>query len=204
MPNIQALGTSVRLWLADIHPIAPWLVLAAICFGVDYAIKQFGLAERIERRFTWGKVACVALAALPATILGVAWPAVTSGDTDPTSAVKGAVMRLLVPVGVAIWARLPKPPSSGTGTALLVLMLGLPAFTGCAFWQEAKPVVRTVDDLARDACSLFFGEKMGLDVVDAARAYCATREEWAPFIDPMLAGMDQGGTLALSRKPAER
>lgn len=82
-------------------------------------------------------------------------------------------------------------------SAMLALLLVLP---GCSAWTAAKPVVRTADDLAQEACALFFGDKMGIDVVAAARAYCATREAWAPFINPILAATHEGGELALKAR----
>lgn len=75
---------------------------------------------------------------------------------------------------------------------LLVACLG-----GCASF---KPVVRTADDLAQEACALFFGDKQGIDIEAAAKAYCATRQAWAPFINPILAAEKQGGALALKAR----
>lgn len=80
------------------------------------------------------------------------------------------------------------------------LLLGSFALGACSAWADAKPVVRTADDLAQQACALFFGQKMGISPEDAFRAYCAARKDFAPFIDPVLAAEQQGGTLALEAR----
>jgi hypothetical protein len=126
-----------RAALESIHPVAPWLVLAGLCFGADRVLRHFGWAALIERRFPWGKVATTLIASLPVTVLGAAWPAITSGDTDPASAVKGAVARVALPLGLAVWAWLPKPPSAGTGAALLVVLV-----TGCTALSPAEHAER--------------------------------------------------------------
>lgn len=67
----------------------------------------------------------------------------------------------------------------------------------CATWQKAKPIVRTVDDIAQSMCSVFFGQQNGIGVEEAMRLYCDTRDKWAPWIDPVLAGTQAGGQARL-------
>ena len=81
--------------------------------------------------------------------------------------------------------------------ALMTLIL-LPVLGGCAWWQTtAKPVVSTVDDLARSMCAIYYGEQMGVDVDAALETYCEYREQWAPWIDPALASMQVGAAAKL-------
>lgn len=80
---------------------------------------------------------------------------------------------------------------------LYLWILACVALVSCAAWQKAKPLVSTVDDLARSMCSVFFGQQNGISIEDAARLYCDTREKWAPWIDPVLAGTQAGGQARL-------
>lgn len=52
--------------------------------------------------------------------------------------------------------------------------------------SAVKPVARTVNDVARDLCSMFFSEKEGISFEDAARGACSTREVLDPFIREVL------------------
>ncbi len=78
-------------------------------------------------------------------------------------------------------------------SVLLVLSVFLSAVAGCA---AALPIVRSVDDIARSMCAAYFGQKQGVSVEDAARMYCATREAWAPWIDPALKAQQSGAAAA--------
>ena len=77
--------------------------------------------------------------------------------------------------------------------ALCLLLLT----AGCGFWSGAKPIVRTVDDIARDMCVKFFSERNSLSLEDAARAYCKKREDWARWIDPILAAQQEGANAMI-------
>lgn len=61
-------------------------------------------------------------------------------------------------IGKELLSNKPKLPPSAGGVLLLVCALGL---GGCA---AVKPIVRTVDDLAREACNLYFSEQMGVEL----------------------------------------
>ena len=79
---------------------------------------------------------------------------------------------------------------------LLTAMLLLSA-SGCAWWDKTgKTVVRDVDTAARALCALFYSDSAGLSVDDAARLYCKTREQWSPWIDAVLSGVQTGGARA--------
>jgi hypothetical protein len=86
----------------------------------------------------------------------------------------------------------PTPPDVTPLALFLLVCLSLSA-QSCA---SAKPVARTVSDLAQDACSLFFAEKQGLSVEDAARAFCSTHEKVKPFLDELLAAQERAGAKA--------
>jgi len=78
--------------------------------------------------------------------------------------------------------------------SIRLVWLGLAlAVTGCA---GAKPVIRTINDIAKDACALFFSEKQGISIEDAARGICATREVLDPFIREILKAQQLAGASA--------
>lgn len=145
---------SVRAALASIHPAAPWLVLAFIAGLVDFGARRFGFVRYVESTYPWGKVAAETLSSIPTVIFGALFPLLTSGDTDPSSAVKGALASALLPVLLAIRANRPKPPSGGAGIgASLIFTLALtgcpsrpPKFSGaerdCLATAEAKSALR--------------------------------------------------------------
>lgn len=70
------------------------------------------------------------------------------------------------------------------------IVIAIVIATGCAI---LKPALRTVDDIAREACALYFAELQGISARDAARAYCATREALDPFIREILAAQRVAG-----------
>jgi len=81
---------------------------------------------------------------------------------------------------------------------LLAATLVILSVTGCAWWQkDVKPIVSTVDDIARSMCAMFYGERMGVSPEEALKTYCKLREQWAPWIDPALASMQAGGSAKL-------
>lgn len=74
---------------------------------------------------------------------------------------------------------------------LIVITAGL-TLAGCS---GVKPVARTVNDIAREACELFFAEQQGMSI-DVARDVCAAREVVDPFIREILAAQKAAGTEA--------
>lgn len=71
----------------------------------------------------------------------------------------------------------------------------------CSWWAankgEVKSIVQTVDQIAQNLCGIFYGDKLQLNVTDAMKMYCDTREKYAPWIDQVLAGAKSGGELKL-------
>ena len=80
---------------------------------------------------------------------------------------------------------------------LLCLSAALLA-TGCVGF---KPVVKTIDDVARFFCAQHFSEAQKVSIEDAWEAYCKTREAWAPWVDPLLEAKQQGNLAAPAPQP---
>lgn len=76
----------------------------------------------------------------------------------------------------------------------VLLAVGL---IGCG--SGLGPVLSSVDAVARALCAAHYGEKQGMSVEDAARAYCATREAWQPWIGPALQAQKAGAKAAASK-----
>lgn len=94
--------------------------------------------------------------------------------------------------------KFPTVPTRSGGALLVLFAIGLSGATvSCA---AVKPVVRTIDDLARESCQFYFRDTLGISFEDAARTYCKTREDWAPFIDPLLRAQAEGGALAAEQQ----
>jgi hypothetical protein len=71
--------------------------------------------------------------------------------------------------------------------------LGLLACTGCAGW---KPVAKTVDQAAVILCDIFESQQpanASLSIDDIEKAFCATAEQVAPFLDAAHAAVSAGG-----------
>lgn len=68
---------------------------------------------------------------------------------------------------------------------------------GCA---EAKPYLRTADDVASSLCAIFFSEQQGLSVEEAAAKFCQTKDQLQPWIDEVLAAKRQAGIQALGKQ----
>jgi hypothetical protein len=85
---------------------------------------------------------------------------------------------------------------SSNGAAMLLLFaLALP-IEGCATW---KPVARTANDLAREACAIYFSERQGISVEEAARGVCTVRDIVDPFLREILKAQERAGVEALAR-----
>lgn len=95
------------------------------------------------------------------------------------------------------------PPPAAALSALratacfaLALMLG-----GCVGW---KPVVKDIDTAAVILCDIFFGQQpqsKGLSPADVEKAFCATAEQVAPFLDSAKRAVARGGAIRLERAP---
>jgi len=72
--------------------------------------------------------------------------------------------------------------------------------TACgAFWDNAKPYVQTVDDVAKSMCANYYGETMKISVDDAFKMYCRSRDAFSPWIDPAIASMQAGAAAKQSQ-----
>lgn len=80
-----------------------------------------------------------------------------------------------------------------TRIKLLLLAVIAVLLTGCGAW---KPIVKTVDDIARFHCASFYSARQKVSLEDAWEAYCKTREAWAPWIDPVLSAKQAGDEQA--------
>jgi hypothetical protein len=97
------------------------------------------------------------------------------------------------PPGAAIVAR-----RLGLVTLVFVACVYMPGLMGCAVFQSAKPVLRTVDDVATNLCALFFADRQSISVEDAARTFCRTKRQLQPWIDEVLAAQQAAGLQAVS------
>lgn len=89
-----------------------------------------------------------------------------------------------------------KPPTAGAASIVFAVLM-LP---GCAMFQDAKPVLRTVDDIATNLCAIHFSERQGISIEDAARAFCDTKRKVQPFLDEVLAAKQSAGTRAEAQR----
>ena len=87
---------------------------------------------------------------------------------------------------------------------LLVLAACATVLVTFAVWlsscAEFKPVAKTVNDVARDLCAIFYGKKQGISVEDAAKAFCATEKQIAPFLDEVLSAEQRAGAKSLQAR----
>lgn len=155
MHDIIQWCASVRATLASLHPSAPWLALAFFAGVFDALSRRLGFVRYVESTYPWGKVAAETLSSIPTVIFGALFPLLTSGDADPSSAVKGALSSAFLPVLLALRANQPRPPSGGAdlGASMLfaLALTGCPAkapkFSGdekhCLAVAEAKSDLRT-------------------------------------------------------------
>lgn len=81
---------------------------------------------------------------------------------------------------------------------MLVATMLVLSLCGCSWWQgEAKPVVQGIDDVAKNLCSLFYSGRNGITVEEAVTTYCKAREQYAPWIDPILRAQREGNGVML-------
>lgn len=80
----------------------------------------------------------------------------------------------------------------------LVFGVLLACALSCSSW---KPVARTTNDVARVLCGEFFGQKQGIDVEEAAKKFCETRDDLAPWLDAILAAKREAAPKAQALHP---
>lgn len=81
----------------------------------------------------------------------------------------------------------------------LVVLAPLLLAATCA---QFKPIVRTIDDVARWMCAQHHSQLQGVSLEDAWEGYCRAREDWAPWIDPLLQAQ-AAGTMAAQAPSAQ-
>jgi hypothetical protein len=202
-------------YLTALHPLAPWGLLTLAIWLSAYVIRKLvpklwelpaalALREAAFLRFPDLRPALSFLwsvwQGLPSVLLGALVGAWQLG-TDPAAAWKGAIAGALAPALHHLLKALPFIPYRGelgstsrlpppSGGFVLVLALGLPA---CSSW---KPTARTVNDVARELCSLFFAERQSISIEEAAETACETREQLDPWIEQVLAAKQTAGAAA--------
>lgn len=72
---------------------------------------------------------------------------------------------------------------------LALVLVAVTLQTGCA---EAKPYLRTANDIAGPLCSLFYSQKQGISVEQAAELFCKTQKQIEPWLDQVLALQSHG------------
>lgn len=73
---------------------------------------------------------------------------------------------------------------------IALLTLVAVSLSGCAGW---KPAARTVNDVARDLCSMFFAESQSISIEQAAEVACKTRDQLDPWLREVLAAKQTAG-----------
>lgn len=81
----------------------------------------------------------------------------------------------------------PKPPV----LPLLMLCLGLLLLPG-ATCAQAKPIIRTVNNIAADWCVAHYSTLQGLSVEDALKTFCTGEKALKPWLDLILMGQKNG------------
>jgi hypothetical protein len=224
MPRLLNYLAPLYVWLYALDPMLPQALFVSLVFFTVWLLRKLapnqweGFANLIHVKSDdtswWQNELRAAWQMLPAAIIGTLYGVLgTGGELWPT--LKATLLSLLAPVVHRIAKRYegktgkPKDPEGprsrkSVGLAGGALMFALLLLTGCAFWKDAKPVLRDTNDIARSLCAQFFGEKQGISVVDAAKKFCETRDDFAPWIDSALAAKQAGGKAALARKPAAK
>lgn len=75
--------------------------------------------------------------------------------------------------------------------AITGILLGSAIMAACV---AVKPIAKTVDSIATDACVQHFGEVSGLSLEEAAEKFCSTKKQIQPFLDALLAAKQTAGT----------
>ena len=81
------------------------------------------------------------------------------------------------------------------------VMVSALLFASCG--GSFKPIARTVNDVAKELCSMFFAERQKVSIEEAAKVACETREQLDPWIEQILAAQKAAGAAATGEKPAE-
>jgi hypothetical protein len=202
--------------LTALHPLLPWGLLTLAIWLSAYVFRKLvpklwelpaalALRESAFQRFPDLRPALSFLwsvwQGLPSVLLGALVGAWQLGS-DPGAAWKGAIAGALAPALHHVLKALPFIPYRGElgGTSRVpplppgfVLVLALGLLQSCSNW---KPAARTVNDVARELCSLFFAERQSISLEEAAKTACETREQLDPWIEQVLAAKQAAGAAA--------
>lgn len=98
-----------------------------------------------------------------------------------------------------------RPPNVGGIAAGVVLFVAVAIGSGAPGCSSAKPILRTVHDVARSLCAIHYAELHGFSVEDAAKAFCSTEEALRPWIDEALRAQRAAAAKATQgdEEPAE-
>ncbi len=72
----------------------------------------------------------------------------------------------------------------------------------CASCAEARPIIKSVNDVARDLCAVFYSQRQAVSFDDAARSFCATERQLAPWIDEVLSAEHRASLRAAHAQDA--
>ena len=78
------------------------------------------------------------------------------------------------------------------GWLLLLGVCVLVCAPECAAFQNAKPTIRTADDIAAAWCAAYNAKRVGITAEQAADQFCATEAQLRPWLDLVLAGEKEG------------
>lgn len=152
--------------LSDTRIVAAFAALVIICATVLMALGKVAWPDAVKvlGGFLGGLVA--------------AWQRGTALSEAEAAAVKAVE---------AEKAKTPIPPV----LPLLGICLALLFFPG-ATCAQAKPVIRTVNDIAADWCAAHYSQATGLSVDDVLKKFCSGETALAPWIRIVLSGQKQG------------
>lgn len=101
--------------------------------------------------------------------------------------------------GVVIaWQRgspAPAPEKKETPIPPVLPLLGICLaflFLPGASCASAKPIIRTVNDIAADWCAAHYASLNGISVEDAVKTFCTGEKALKPWLDVVLAGQKSG------------
>lgn len=194
----QAAGLDLKTLLEMKVTYLSWAVPIIVLFLLQLLAKRYGWVAALEKRVPSGGLYQRIVAALPLTVAGAVLPNLSTGSADIALALKTA----LIGFGIGLFRQKPTgdtgdgraKPSDSDGRSTMFRMslvaLVLLFMPSCASF---KPIVRTIDNLAKEACAMYFGEQMGVSLEDAAKAYCNTRKALDPFVTELLKAQEKAG-----------
>jgi hypothetical protein len=77
------------------------------------------------------------------------------------------------------------------GTRVFAIGCALALLVGSCAPRDVRP--RDVNDLARDACGIYWSKRNGISIDEAVRAFCIVPEILAPFLQAQRAAEAHAG-----------